>query len=438
MREFEKTAAALIASLSVLVFFHSLKRIVDGGALFLGTVTFAFGTGLFSTASQGLWPFTGELLFLCSALYFMLHARSRSVAAAAAGASIAGAFLCRPTAILLLPAFLPLLSPRRRVLFTFATGLSGGLLLTAAIQKALLGSWLGPYIGMNSGRAMWNSQFSDGLSGTLLSPSRGLMPFFPYLVVAAIVALRGRQELSDKARVLACTALGISAPVLVASLYGKWWGGDGLGPRLLSETAPFCALLTALAFFSSVRGWLRYFLVGLVAFSCATQALLAYRPIGIGWNAIVRPDDNPELLHGWRDSQLIAVWLPRWTPSPEFRLDEWKREDPQLHGSVDHPTDGGQVIGPLVVRGWARVPGEDLDVEVRVNGTVIRDSLVTRHARPDVAAAFPNLGDCSKAGYQIVVSPSNRTRRRVRLVVVFRSQGGQVRHYPAIACLWDR
>ena len=44
------------------------------------------------------------------------------------------------------------------------------------------------------------------------------------------------------------------------------------------------------------------------------------------------------------------------------------REDPTLTGSIDEPVANAVVTGPLKVRGWARIPGEDLHVTVTIDG----------------------------------------------------------------------
>ena len=80
--------------------------------------------------------------------------------------------------------------------------------------------------------------------------------------------------------------------------------------------------------------------------------------------------------------------------------------DPLLYGSMDGPVEGQQGQGTLLVRGWAREPGEDLLVRVLVGGVEVEPASFRRVPRPDVAAALPQMGDCS--------SPTTRCRTRWR------------------------
>ena len=76
------------------------------------------------------------------------------------------------------------------------------------------------------------------------------------------------------------------------------------------------------------------------------------------------------------------------------------REDAALTGNVDAPAEGATVTGTLRVSGWARVPGEDLEVTLLVDGEPRPLASGRRALRPDVCAAVPAMGDCSLAGFE--------------------------------------
>ena len=117
--------------------------------------------------------------------------------------------------------------------------------------------------------------------------------------------------------------------------------------------------------------------------------------------------------------------LRRPPTSPDGR-----REDVGLLGSIDDPAEGAEIRGTLVVRGWARVPGQDLTVNVVLDGVERTSDGFRRTARLDVAAAVPGLGSCATAGYEarVVLGPEDAGAHE--LAVVFRSRDGRVRHYP--------
>ena len=113
-------------------------------------------------------------------------------------------------------------------------------------------------------------------------------------------------------------------------------------------------------------------------------------------------------------------------------------EDAHLTGSIDTPAEGETVAGDLRVRGWARVPGEDLRVSVSLDGAVREDTRLSRVARPDVAAVIPALGDCSGAGYETAIPFRPGDEGRHMIEVVFTSADGRERHYPVRFFVWKR
>ena len=105
------------------------------------------------------------------------------------------------------------------------------------------------------------------------------------------------------------------------------------------------------------------------------------------------------------------------------------REDVGLIGSIDEPDDGAEVRGTLVVRGWARIAGEDLDVHVLLDGVERSPDELRRTPRPDVEAVVRGLGSCATAGYEARLSLAGDAGVH-RLAVVFRSRDRRERHYP--------
>jgi len=103
-------------------------------------------------------------------------------------------------------------------------------------------------------------------------------------------------------------------------------------------------------------------------------------------------------------------------------------EDAAIPASIDGPAEGETVRGDLVVRGWSQdALGSCQLLEVLLDGDRREAGRTIRTARPDVAAAIPRLGDCSRAGYETVLPflPGDEGRHELR--VVFRSAGGAVR-----------
>jgi len=112
------------------------------------------------------------------------------------------------------------------------------------------------------------------------------------------------------------------------------------------------------------------------------------------------------------------------------------REDGSLMGALDVPAGDEIVRGTLTVSGWARNPGEDLDVTILIDGEERPSLDFARIPRPDVRAVIPRLGDCSTAGYRATYAfdPSDEGIHEV--IAIFRSKDGRERHYPPRTFVW--
>jgi Bacterial Ig domain len=128
-------------------------------------------------------------------------------------------------------------------------------------------------------------------------------------------------------------------------------------------------------------------------------------------------------------------WTPAGGPLPPPAL---YREDPTLIGSIDGPAEGAVVNGPLTVRGWARVSGEDLQVTVTIDGEERRFLKGARVPRLDVQAAVPSLGDCRNAGFEGTYAFEAGDEGPHEIQVLFRASDGRQRHYPPRSFTWKR
>ncbi len=110
----------------------------------------------------------------------------------------------------------------------------------------------------------------------------------------------------------------------------------------------------------------------------------------------------------------------------------------ELTGSIDEPAAEATVTGNLTVRGWARIPGRDLDVTVlidRARRVPLREG---RLPRADVQAAVPSLGDCRTAGYERVFAFQPGDEGWHELSVVFHGADDRVRQYPSQTFSWKK
>ncbi len=307
----EKHFAALLAVATVCLLFFALRK--DSGNWPAAGTAFVFGvcTTEFTTGSQGLWSFSGEVFFITLALYFVMPSMKRSWSCILGGIAIGGAVFCRPTAVIILcvlAGILFLTDKRASTSFVISAGLVVG--LCACFHQWLYGHPLGAYGLVNSN--MWSTHPLPGLVGNLLSPGRGFIVYFPYLLLTPFAYCVTRDDRMQRRWFWGAWVV-VLAAYFVASLYEKWWGGHSIGPRLMTEAGPFFALLT-LPFWSEWRSkiWLKPIFFLCLAWSALTQFLGVYRPVVYRWNGLINVEEHSEMLWSWRNGQLAAAWIPDW------------------------------------------------------------------------------------------------------------------------------
>lgn len=117
------------------------------------------------------------------------------------------------------------------------------LCLFAVWSQTQYGRFIPPYYsgtqGAQAGVPLW-----VGVLGNLISPSRGLFVFMPFLLLptAALFAL---PDLRRRPLILMLLVWFLLHLILVSQAV-IWWGGNSFGPRLLAETMPGWTLLTIL------------------------------------------------------------------------------------------------------------------------------------------------------------------------------------------------
>lgn len=128
---------------------------------------------------------------------------------------------------------------------------------------------------------------------------------------------------------------------------------------------------------------------------------------------------------------------PAWAFDAGLRELAPARLDDSLLCSLDNPEEGQVVKGALRVRGWAREPGEDLEVTLLLDGELRPPAVFRRVPRGDVANAIPRLGACDTAGYEaeFAFEPGDEGTRELR--AVFRTKDGRFRLYPIRSFRWE-
>jgi Dolichyl-phosphate-mannose-protein mannosyltransferase len=313
----EKHLAALIAVASTLLLFSGVRRRFGENVAIATSAVFAFGTTVFTCVGQSLFSTTGEVFFFCLALALLLPEDASLASVIGAGLAMGGAFLCRPSALLATGCMgLALLLRRRRDGVAFGAAAGAVIVVIGVWLRSLYGHPLGGYALMNTQTGIWGHSILEGLAGNLISPSRGVLFFFPYLFFLPLAAGLVRRDASTRRWWLAAL-LSVAGTLGLASGYDKWWGGWSIGPRLMTEAAPFLPLLLIPIWQNWSRlGRVRFAFLSSVLVAMATQTLFAYSPRVHLWSGEVL-DPHPESLWSLSNGQMAAAWIPGWRPAAD-------------------------------------------------------------------------------------------------------------------------
>jgi hypothetical protein len=385
----EKLSASLLAAIASVVMFLVLRREGFRWAFPLA-LAFAFGTNTWMISSQALWQQgSGQLLVALALLLALGRPTPGRVA-------LLG-FVCvliaanRPPDMLIAAAFVLFALWRRG---RDAGWLAAGAALPVAgllyYNLDLIGKLAGGYaLAGKRGREDFFHLEALGLPGLLVSPTRGLLVFSPFLLFAAIGLVR-RLRTPDSRKLAITLGLAVAAQLLVYS-QTDWRAGVAWGPRWLTDLLPILVWMLAPATLA-LRPLARRALVAAIVAGIAIQA------IGAFWY-VKRSDERifaQDAAHGGDGISMGPAWNPANTP---FLVElRHGRAAAELHcdarGSIDQPAPpapGGPVakLQPGVpVAGWALACGRTpAQVVLLVGGKVIgaTEEFV---ARPDVERAL--------------------------------------------------
>ena len=446
--------SSLLTAFSVLFLYDALRRRYGSTSRALGlSLAYAFATNVATIGGHALFQHGPALFFLAGGLALVVAARPWTLGLA--GPCLALAVLTRPTNVLLAAplAFVVIRRHPRRL---------PGFLVLGAIPVLIHAGYCWRYLGTpwSTGQNVPAGNFTgdawQGLAGLLVSPSRGLFVFSPFLVFAIPAAVAAFRR-SDEDRLLERGF--VIGSVAVLALYARWvlwWGGHSFGYRLITELA--LPLVVLIAF-----DWprIRASRPAVVIFSIALAWSVFVQYLG-GWiypsHFNYRVDQEPSILWNVRDSELALLTEQLFrhghgltslerndaglspelfaAPGPLRRVPPGARESLSIPLSVDAPRENEVVRGTLTVHGWAQ-PHSDDPGEVWIliaPGGIERRA--DRFARLDVARAFPMIGDGYTAGFGARFEPPLPRLRRYTLVVEVRSRDGTLRRSNPVTFLW--
>jgi hypothetical protein len=242
-------ASLAIAGSAVFVYLALLRFLSRRRALLLALL-YGAGTCVWTEPSQTLWQQTPAIFFVALGSYLLLRITEGARFAAGCGAALGAATACRPGLALLLGCVgAYALLKERKALPALVLGGAPPVLLLLCFNARYLGS---PFLfgqvaaarvltEHSTASGAWEGSWGAGLAGILLSPSRGLFVFSPFLLFALWGAVRSWKTPEHAA--LRPLGIAVLLGFGLASRWFEWWGGWSFGYRMIVELTPLCVLL---------------------------------------------------------------------------------------------------------------------------------------------------------------------------------------------------
>jgi hypothetical protein len=337
----EKLSASLIAALSGAVLFLAFRKIASRNVSLVVALIYGLASNTWAISSQALWRHGLTELSFTFLLWALFRVPESPSALCWAGLALTVATANKPLEAVLIVALLLYFVARRQwknsLLFLAPPVGLGSLVLAFSLHffAYVPGVYSWAAMGLGGGlHSLFVSRLGVGLRGSLVSPSRGLLVYMPWVAFAFWGAARLWKEKSPGWSRLLIVAL---AAIWVVQMGGSgWWGGWCFGPRYFTDLLPFFAWFLVPVWASiRARPVLRVVFAATVAFALWVQVVGAfYYPAGDwdGWPVNVVTE--PQRCWDWSDTQILRSWMAG--PAPPVLLNQWERVL-QLRSSVPQP-----------------------------------------------------------------------------------------------------
>jgi hypothetical protein len=396
-RVMEKLTASFLAALSASLLYLLLRRRADHRIALLLTVAYAFGTTTWVIASQALWQHGMAELLVIGALLFLTAPSTvpRTMAAGLLLGLIAGN---RPPDVILAAALgvygLVWAGRRRAVLLMVTAALP---MVVVLLYNLHVARNVGGGYGLIGKARFFQHDLLTGVAGLLVSPTRGLLIFSPFLLFL-IPAWRHLPRSREERRLTLAMCAGVAIQIL---LYAKtdWRSGLSWGPRYMTDLLPFLVWMLVPAV-AALHG------IGRVGFRLAVGVAVVIEAIGaFSYSGFI---DMPIYAadHGAETHDMRAAFDWRNTPFLTSLRHGVQPADltVAVRGSIDAVEIGGRAATVVAagenasITGWA-LAGDATPWQVAVNidgqQTVASRDFVDR---PDVREA---LNTASPSGWRV-------------------------------------
>jgi hypothetical protein len=427
-RVMEKFCASFLAALSASLLYLLLRRRAEAPIALLLTLAYAFGTTTWVVSSQALWQHGIAELMVISALVLLTGPCTvrRALVAGLLLGLIAGN---RPPDVILGAALgiygLVWAGQRlRAVLLAAAAALP--MIVVLLYNLGVAGNVAGGY-GVIGKAAFFRHDLLTGVGGLLVSPTRGLLVFSPFLLFLALGwrhLPRGREE----RRLTWAMSVAVVIQIL---LYARtdWRSGLSWGPRYMTDLLPLLIWLLV-PVVVALRGLGRLCFLLAVGVAVVIEAIGAFSyvwSIDLPIYAADRGRENHDMQAAfqWRNAPFIVSWRHGVAPA-DLAVN--------LRGSFDAIESGGRTISEIpagqeaFLTGWALAgDATPAQVAVSIDGTRNVASTVF-FDRADVRLA---LHAASPSGWRIPLETAGLAPGQHHLTAFAWASGKGEGHYLA-------
>jgi hypothetical protein len=238
---FEKVMASAIGAIAAVMFFWLIYSQFESlWTALAGTVIFAVGTSMWSTATRALWQHGPLVLMFTIVMLLMVRAHRRPALVQYSGLVLAMGFVIRPTAVVAIVVVSIYVLAFYRAWFLRYIGWAMVVAIPWIVfNYSIYGAMLPPYYAAS--RMVAPSSFTAGLQGILFSPSRGFLVFTPVMVFAISGFVLSLREPEQRPLQIAVGIIVVGIVSIIAAWPEGWWGGHSFGPRLMTDVVPFLA-----------------------------------------------------------------------------------------------------------------------------------------------------------------------------------------------------
>ncbi|MEO8673138.1 MAG: hypothetical protein ABI411_17620, partial [Tahibacter sp.] len=363
----EKLAASILATVASVLVLLMLRR--EGNRWHLPlALAFAFGTNTWMISSHALWQHgTGELLIALAMLLVLTRASAARIAFVGAVCVLVAAN--RPPDALIAAAigFFVVWRDWRSARWLIA-GASVPMVALVYYNMGFMGHLAGGYGVVKPPLNFFQGDWS-GLAGLLVSPTRGLLVFSPFLAFVA-VGLIQRLRSPDTRALAVALGLSVVGQILLYA-QGDWRAGTSWGPRWLTDVLPILIWMLAPAPLV-LRPVARGLFVAAIVGSVGVQAVGAFWYTKTSDELIYAGD--PASMHGaWNPLNFPFVTELMHPPAPgELLCDAMGTVDRIGETRLPSPANLPELAPGAILEGWAlacsRTPAQLL---LLVNGVVI-------------------------------------------------------------------